>query len=100
MQPYKMTEEEQQAYAFLEYVRERVNKDYKTLQEIEEEQESYDFGDSVFFDVSLESLLDGLYFNGFNTEQIKTLYENRYGSIIQLYWLEQDEMYCMLVGAR
>jgi len=100
MKPYNMNEEEQKAYDFLEYVRERINKDYKTLQEIEEEQESYNFGGIVKCDVNLESLLDDLYYNGFDTEQIKQMYDNSYGSIIQLYWLTDDEMYCMLVGAR
>lgn len=78
-----------------------VNKEsYATLEEIEQEQNEYSFGDHVMADVSLDSIIDDLLYNGLQVDEINTMMSNIYGNVIEVYYLNEDEMYCVLVGSR
>lgn len=55
---------------------------------------------SYFFDENLSALLENLYYAGFDDDYIITLNNNLYGDYIEFYYLNDINLYALVIGAR
>src|SRR5699024_5443978 len=82
----------------LETIYNSINiEDYNTLEEIEND-DIFEYAE-LFFDVSLFELID--YLNPLETtEAFNALVNNQYGFICDLYYLKDDNIFCMVTETR
>ena len=55
---------------------------------------------SYFFDANLSALLENLYYAGFDDDYIITLNNNLYGDYIEFYYLNDINLYALVIGTR
>lgn len=60
-----------------------------------------DNGDNHFmFDANLHSLIDDLIYNGHDADSICCMVSTPYGRILDIFYLPDDNMYCIVIGWR
>ena len=55
---------------------------------------------SYFFDKNLSALLENLYYAGFDDDYIITLNNNLYGDYIEFYYLNDINVYALVISTR
>jgi len=83
----------------LKNIYESVNtEDYDTLEQLENDDILNDA--TSFYDVNLTSLIENLIEGGYNAKQIVSLCYAHYETFADLYYLKDDNIYCMVYGTR
>lgn len=84
----------------MDKIKRYVNSDsYYSLEEIKQEQEQYNFNDTVLVNKSLDNLVNEL-LKGLTTDQINDRLKNLFGDVIEVYYVNAEKVYCVLVGTR
>lgn len=70
------------------------------VQSINEVKENYEFDFSEIVDTNIDSIYETLIYNGFTDNQIIERVKARYGAVIDVYYLKDENCFYMFFGSR